>query len=220
MQKDAAPAADAATAHVAAVILAAGASTRMGAPKQLLRFDGITLLRRTVHAALESSALTRLVVIGAHAALVQAEFAGLPVEPVINANWQQGIGTSIRAAVDALLARPGPRIDAALMMVCDQPHISGEILDRLIEERARSGAAIVASAYAGTAGVPALFSRECFPELLALPPETGARQLLRGFRGRSAVAVATVRFDAGSIDLDTPADLARFAAAEMAAATA
>jgi molybdenum cofactor cytidylyltransferase len=123
----------------------------------------------------------------------------------MNARWPAGMGTSIRAGMEALCAGPGADgVDAAVLAVCDQPFFSARIVGDLIAAHERSGCDIVAAAYAGTRGVPALFSRSLFPELLALDGHEGARRVIRAHPDRTLA----VPFGAGAVDLDTPEDCA------------
>jgi molybdenum cofactor cytidylyltransferase len=186
--------------NVAAVVLAAGGSTRMGRPKQLLPWDGRTLLRHAVEVAGEAGCDPVVVVLGAAADRLRPELDGLPVTVVENPVWEQGPGSSVRVGLTAV----GPA-DAVVFLVCDQPLVDAAHVRRLIVAERTTGRPMAASQYEDTLGVPALFARECIADLRALPPGAGARQLL----ARRPEAVAVVPFPAGAIDLDTPADYER-----------
>jgi molybdenum cofactor cytidylyltransferase len=186
---------------IAAIVLAAGASTRLGMPKQLIRCGPQTFLRHAATAALGSRASTTLVVLGSNAELMRRDLSGVSVHLVHNPQWPEGVGTSIRAGISWLL-RHDPDCDGAVLMVCDQPYVSSQVIDRLIATFSSSGKQIVASAYAETLGVPALFSRDVFGELLKLAPGEGAKGLINEKRE----AVAELPFAEGCIDLDTPDD--------------
>src|SRR5438270_454039 len=110
---------------IGAVILAAGSSSRLGQPKQLLRFGGETLVRRAAQTALDAGCLNTVVVLGAHADLVKDELRDLAVFAVENRRWSDGIGSSICCGVRALLDR-WPESESVVLMVCDQPLISAE----------------------------------------------------------------------------------------------
>jgi molybdenum cofactor cytidylyltransferase len=185
-------------ASVAAIILAAGGSLRMGVPKQLLRFQGISLLRRAAQTAIAAELHPTLVVLGAHAELLAPELSGMPVQIVTNSHWSRGIGTSIRAAVAALPAN----IEALVILLADQPLVSPGLLRSLIAEHRSTAAPIVASAYRNTLGVPALFSRICFDSLARLPDESGAKVLIAD----AGTAARAVPFPDAAFDIDTPAD--------------
>jgi molybdenum cofactor cytidylyltransferase len=192
--------------RVAVAVLAAGGSSRMGRPKQLLPFGDRSLLRHGVEVALAAECGPVVAVLGAEVERLRPELDGLPVEVLANGDWELGPGTSVRAAVDAVDANP--RVGALVFLLCDQPLVSADHIHRLIEEHQTTGFPMVASGYAGTLGVPALFSRECFLALRALDPAVGAKQLL----ARRPDTVAAVPFPDGEIDLDTPEDYARWLA--------
>lgn len=184
---------------IGAVVLAAGGSTRLGQPKQLLTHEGQTLVRRTVTAALDAGCAPVVVVVGADREKVISALRDLAVTIVPNDNWPRGMGTSIRTGVARL-----QESDALILLVCDQPKVDAGLLRQLIARQAETGQPMAASSYSGTHGVPALFTRSCYERLLALDDETGAKALLLGRPGE----VAPVPFEAGAIDINTPADLA------------
>ncbi len=185
------------------VVLAAGGSTRMGEPKQLLRYEGMTLLGRAVSVALGSRCRPVVVVLGAGADGARAE-----VDPrarvVVNEAWAEGMGSSIRCGVAAL-----GEAAAAVVTLCDQPFVTSELIDRLVEAHLDGGALVVASEYdaAGerTRGVPALFDRALFPELLALSGAQGAKRVVE----RHASDLVTVPAPEAAFDVDTPDDYGR-----------
>jgi len=183
--------------NVAAVILAAGASRRMGQPKQLLPFDGQSLLRRTTAAALTAGCDPVVVALGALRNRLRDELSGLPAIVLDNPDWEQGHGTSMRCGLTAI-----GTADAVMFLVCDQPFLDAEHLKCLIDAWRESGLPMAASAYAGAIGVPALFDASCFADLRQLPPESGAKVLLLRHRER----VTTVSFPGGAFDVDTPED--------------
>lgn len=190
------------------IILAAGASTRMGQPKQLLIFQGKSLLRYVAEIAIASSCQPIVVVLGANVAAIRPVLQALPIHLVYNPHWSEGMGSSIRCGMQYLSSYPNP-IDAAILTVCDQPFISASLLNQLIQvyRSSRSQqvqqAQIVASAYSGTLGVPALFDRHLFPELLALDSAEGAKSVINR---HGAIGID---FPQGSLDLDTPEDYAQ-----------
>jgi molybdenum cofactor cytidylyltransferase len=198
-----AAAARAATFRFGAVILAAGASTRMGQPKQLLPRAGRPLLVRAVEAALASPAWPVVVVVGAHGDAIRAALAKLPVLVTENPAWAEGMASSIRAGVTTL-GQFSRALDGALIALCDQPAFSADTIAQLVAAQRATGRSIVAAHYAGRHGAPALFLREHFPTLAALTGEEGARTLLNGQPER----IASVDLPALALDLDTPADYA------------
>lgn len=187
---------------IAAIVLAAGASTRMGSPKQLLPRGGRSLLRRAAETALRSVCEPVYVVLGARAELVRREVQDLPVRVIENPRWAEGMGTSVRAGVEAAVMEAP---EGLVLLLCDQPLITAEMVDALVAAYRQSRPPIVAAAYNGTLGVPALFSAAVFPELLALPPAEGARRLIAARRAE----VVGVPLPAGAVDVDTPEDYQR-----------
>ncbi|RUT00353.1 hypothetical protein DSM106972_074810 [Dulcicalothrix desertica PCC 7102] len=184
--------------QVGIVILAAGASTRMGTPKQLLNFQGRSFLRHTIEIALASVCKPVIVVLGANASQIRNEISELPVVIVENHNWRQGMGGSIQAGIKTL--EHNSNIDGAILLLCDQPFISVDIINQLVEAFYTTGKPIIASEYKHTLGVPALFSRQIFPELMNLNTASGAKQVIQKYNK----LVHTVSFELGAIDIDTP----------------
>jgi molybdenum cofactor cytidylyltransferase len=192
------------------ILLAAGASTRMGEPKQLLSFQGQPLVVRAACAALESAAWPVIVVLGAHAEKVRPLLAPLPVLLVDNAAWAEGMASSLRAGLTALM-RFSLSLDGALIGLCDQPYFSPSVIAQL---RAAWCApdGIAAARYAERTAVPALFSRCYFPELLALTGAEGARRVLV----QHAACVTAVDLPELAFDIDTPADYQQLLAGRAA----
>jgi molybdenum cofactor cytidylyltransferase len=191
--------------HIAIIILAAGASTRMGQPKQLLPFQGQPLLRHVVNITIATTCQPIVVVLGANAANIAPELANSPIQIIHNPDWETGMGSSIRCGIEYLATLPDA-VDAAIVSVCDQPFISTALLDRLIQTYNMSKKALIASEYAGVWGVPALFDRALFPELIALQGAAGARSVIQQHRASGQ----SIPFPEGQIDLDTPDDYQRY----------
>jgi len=191
---------------VAAVVLAAGASSRLGRAKQLLNFAGKRLVRHVVDAADVCSPI--IVVVGAQAGGVLEALAGSEAQAVENPGWREGIASSLRRGI---LALP-ERVDAAIVLLCDQPAVSRALLQTLIATQRNTGKLIVGCRWDDAVGPPALFLRECFPALLALSGDVGARSIL----GNAGDDVALVEFPDGNIDVDTPEDWARWRARSKA----
>ena len=191
------------TFRFGAVILAAGASTRMGAPKQLLALEGRPLVVRAVEAALASPAWPVVVVLGAHAEKIRPVLARLPVLIAESPVWAEGMAASIRAGVTTL-RQFSRALDGALVALCDQPAFSADTIAQLVAAQRTTGRSIVAARYGGRHGAPALFLRGHFETLVHLTGEEGARTLLNGDPAR----VASVDLPALALDLDTPADYA------------
>jgi molybdenum cofactor cytidylyltransferase len=191
-------------AGVGAVILAAGASTRMGVPKQLLQFGGETMLRRAASVAIEAGCRPVVVVTGANATPSREALRGLRVRETENPQWESGISSSVRVGIEALLTA-NPLTAAVVLMLCDQPFVTREIIARLVAAHRETGRSIVASRYGGSYGVPALFDKAHFAELTTLEGDAGAKQVIQ----KHLPKVHLLSFPEGEIDIDTPDDLAR-----------
>ncbi|MFD2784753.1 nucleotidyltransferase family protein [Hymenobacter rubripertinctus] len=193
----------------AIILLAAGASSRLGRPKQLLPYQGQTLLRRAAETAVAAAAGAPVVVVtGAQHAVLLPELAGLPVRVVRCAQWQKGMGASLKTGLAELATECWPPA-AVIIMLCDQPHVTPALLGQLAATHAATGQPIVASAYAGVSGVPVLFGAQVLPLLRQLPDSAGAAALLK----HHPELVATVSFVAGAVDVDTEAQYAALLAA-------
>ena len=193
-------------ARVGAVVLAAGASTRLGTPKQLLLHEGEPLVRRAARAALEAGATPVIVVLGAESERVRAALDGLAgVEPVVNERWTDGLASSLVAGVRALLA--AAPVDAVLLTLADQPLVGVTELTAIMA-RFTDAHAIVAAEYAGIVGVPAVVARAHVDALLGLSGDRGAGAWLRSQGDR----VVRLPMPAAAMDVDTPSDAARLAA--------
>lgn len=156
---------------VGAVILAAGASTRMGHAKQLLPIAGQPMVRRMAEAVCAAGLDQVIVVVGARAGAVAQALEGQPVELVVNDAWQGGMSTSVRAGIGALR----PEIGAVLLVLADQPDLGPELLQKLVARYRSSGAPIVAPYHGGRRGNPVLFDRALFAELEAVEGDRGGR---------------------------------------------
>jgi molybdenum cofactor cytidylyltransferase len=187
--------------NVGAIVLAAGGSSRFGEPKQLLTFRGETLVRRAVRAATEAGCSPVVLIVGESGSAIRENLREAPAAIVENPEWQRGLGTSIRTGMRHLT----DSTDAVVLLTCDQPFVGPAIVAELIEAHEKTGKSIIASGYANTLGVPALFARSCFDDLLALPDESGAKSLIAARPND----IASIVFDEGAIDIDTPGDFQR-----------
>lgn len=188
---------------IATVILAAGEARRMGQPKQLMQLQGQSLVQRAVQTA---SAVSQevIVVTGAYADVVQKNLHQASVTIIHNPDWASGMGSSIRAGVQqALYHSPAP--EAIIILLCDQPLVSEKLLRQLIKMHQDPRKNLVASSYQNTVGVPALFGKALFPDLLALDNKGGAKQVIR----QHQMETVTVDFPEGAYDVDTPEDFER-----------
>jgi len=183
---------------VGIVILAAGASTRLGEPKQLLPYNGSTLLRHTVEAALASDCRPVAVVVGAHATQIRSDLAGLPLRIVQNDHWKNGLSTSVRAGLKALQGE----VEALIFAPCDQPAIDAVMLNKLLAAHSKSTKPIIVSGYGEAWGAPMLITRRYWDELRALHGDRGAQSIAY----RHAGEVDAVPFAEGVFDIDTRAD--------------
>lgn len=184
-----------------AIILAAGASTRLGQPKQLLLYNGQSLLRHAVNTALQAMLSNTFVVFGANIDLLKKEVADLLIHIVENTRWKDGMATSIHAGLSAMM-RIKPSIENVIILVCDQPFVSATLLSEMIATHKQTSKHIIASAYDNTLGTPVLFNKKYFAQLLQLQGAEGARKLIKKY----ADDVSTVLFEKGHIDIDTNED--------------
>ena len=173
----------------------------MGRPKPLIEHDGCTLLERTIRAAHEGGCEPIIVVVGSDSERLDPVLAGLPVDVVDNPRWAAGMSTSISCGVAALQDRP--EVLAAVLLTIDQPAIDDAVVRAILSAFDGRSGHRVASSYAGTLGVPALFERSLFPRLRQLKGDRGAKELLTV----EGEPVTPVDWPAGSHDLDRPQDL-------------
>ena len=188
------------TGKVSAIVLAAGASTRYGQCKQLVEINGSSLVRLSVD---KLSALFPIhmitVVVGANSEAVAQAVTDIPVNVVVNEHWQLGLASSLKAGLNSV--DPGCR--AAMIILCDQVLITGDHLRQLLDLWLADPSEIMASAYAGTIGTPAIIPAEFYPDVLALEGDAGAKSILKNNAGR----VRTLPIPEAEFDLDVPADL-------------
>jgi len=188
--------------RVGGIVLAAGGSTRLGEPKQLVELHGVPLVRAAVQAAQKGGCDVVCVVTGHAREAVEEALADLlspqPLLLVHNDAWQRGIGSSIRLGV--AVVQP---VSAIILLACDQPAVDAGVVRALIDEHHRSGHAIAASQYAGTLGIPALFAETCFPEFANLPDNRGAKSIIEAQTDR----VSQLDFPEGALDLDSQEQL-------------
>jgi molybdenum cofactor cytidylyltransferase len=191
--------------NIGAVILAAGGSSRLGQPKQLLMFRGESLVRRAVRAGVEAHCTPVVVVVGEGGNTIRDELRDTSAVIVENPEWERGLGTSIHRGIEHLI-ESARAVGAVVLLAGDQPFVDASTIAALVAEQGK--APIVASSYADTLGVPALFDRSCFEDLLALPDDSGAKSLIAARPNE----VAAVSFEKGAIDIDTPSDFQRLLA--------
>ena len=187
--------------HTAIVILAAGTSSRLGSPKQLLEYNGKTLLQHAIDTALVTGCPKVMVVLGARADMLKLKLANQPIEILENKNWQEGMTSSIRYALQNITIA-GFQPESIIFMVCDQPYVTSSLLMSLVEKSVETGLPIIASGYDDKAGTPAMFHKSMFPQLMDLKGDKGASALLAA----QPEKVAIVPFPKGVTDIDTMAD--------------
>jgi molybdenum cofactor cytidylyltransferase len=196
---------------IAIIILAAGSSSRLGSPKQLLSYQHKSLLSHTIEAAKNTADSDVVVILGDKHAEIAVDIEPLGVKIIFNTEWEEGMSSSIRTGLSALLdLKPEENtsvtgdtdLDGVILTVCDQPFLSSAVLQALADQAKHSGKSIVASAYKGTLGTPVYFAKQHFQELLELKGAEGARKLLK----KHEAEVASVPFEKGEIDIDTQED--------------
>jgi molybdenum cofactor cytidylyltransferase len=189
--------------NICGLILAAGGSSRLGRPKQLVQAQGKSLLEQAIINALKTSLQQVHVVLGARFDQIEASVSHLPVAIIRNRQWQEGIGSSISAGIRSIL-REG-EYDAVLIMLCDQLHINTPHLQALINAYLHKEVTIVATAYGEQTGVPALFDQKLFSQLEQLSGDTGAKKILQ----QHTDSLQSIQFEQAIADIDTPEDLIR-----------
>ncbi|MCP5043946.1 MAG: nucleotidyltransferase family protein [bacterium] len=188
-------------APVAALILAAGGATRMRSPKALLPWGDSTLVRHCAQVALESKCSEVVAVVGEQARAIEGALAGLDVTILPHPGWREGMGSSIAAGIQSL----GEHVAGALIVLCDQPFVTPQLLDSLISCHLEQGRALAACRYRDTLGPPAFFARVMFERLCDLAGDRGAKALLEA----EGASVAIVDFSRGAFDIDSPEDYDR-----------
>ncbi len=182
-----------------AIVLAAGAASRFGSAKQLVRIAGRPLLHTTVSRAVEVAGAATIVVLGAYAAELAPLLTHTPASVAVNRDWREGIASSIRTGI----AHLPPACTGVMLVLADQIAVTAQDLQRLATVWRRQPDYIAAALYAGTSGVPAIFPRSRFRELAELRGDVGARTLLH----RNPDRVVRVPMESAAVDIDTPEDL-------------
>ena len=188
--------------NVGIVVLAAGKSKRLGQPKQLLTHRGTTIIGDVIKMALTSKAGRTIVVTGAYAERIRNELVCFPITIIDNDDWQEGLAASIRQGIETL-EKSDPPQTAVLLMTSDQPRLSTQLINQMIDKYDNQANRIVACEYEQTLGVPALFDRAYFSELKSLSGDSGAKEIIKANRN----LVVTVPFPEGGLDIDTPSDM-------------
>jgi len=197
------------TNTIGTIILGAGASSRMGRPKQLLVWRNELLVNRAVRQATALEAGPVVLVLGAHADLIANEVEDTSIIVGVNDNWEEGMGGSIVTGLKALLKKDS-NLAGVLITLVDQPLIDTTHLLEIIEIFNKNNSPLVAAAYGDTLGVPALFSADLFPRLLTLSGREGAKKIIHQVQGK----LTKWPLPAAKIDLDTPGEWKAFLAKE------
>jgi molybdenum cofactor cytidylyltransferase len=187
--------------NCAVVIIAAGESKRLGSPKQLLLLDKDSMLNRLIKMVQKAVDFPIYLVLGANAEKIKAQLPNVSLKIVENTEWQEGMGSSIRIGVQAVIDSANKH-DGVLILVCDQPHLSESSIKDLISLQDNKKSAITASFYANIAGTPALFHQSVFSDLLALNGDQGAKRIIQ----ERDQELAKLQFEKGVLDIDTPED--------------
>jgi molybdenum cofactor cytidylyltransferase len=173
----------------------------LGKPKQLLPYMGQPLITSMVTEIMASELAWLVVVLGAEADVIQKEINGRHLHIVINDGWKEGMASSIHIGIEAAM-KVDSSIEGVIFFVSDQPFINASLIHKLVSKHFEGGAAIVASAYANTIGIPAFFHHSLFPDLLRLQGDSGAKRIMQ----QHPDLVAEVLFPRGNIDIDTLED--------------
>ena len=182
------------------IVLAAGPSSRMEQPKQLLVYNNQSLLEHIIDEA-KKSLMPVVVVLGANEGEIKKDIKNQKAVMVINENWQSGMSSSINAGLKKALAMY-KEMQNCILAVCDQPFVSSALFAELISQKIKTGKKIIACSYDHTLGTPCLFDKKYFDELMNLEGSHGAKKLLQKYAGN----VASVSFEKGKIDVDTKKD--------------
>jgi molybdenum cofactor cytidylyltransferase len=183
------------------IILAAGSSSRLGHPKQLLAYKKTTLLKNAVNEIAAIANTVIILVTGSNRELIENELDSSQIKISHNPNWESGMSSSISIGLTDLLAIY-PDCESCIFTVCDQPYITQSIFENLIAEYQKTGKGIIAAAYSETLGTPVLFDKKYFNELKALKGQEGAKKIINKFLDDTV----SIPFEKGNIDIDTQED--------------
>lgn len=186
--------------NISLILLAAGESSRLGTPKQLLMFKGNNLMQHTIDMTL-TLGMDTFIVLGAYGEKIQKQVKTYDAKIVENEEWNEGLASSIRKGLEGVLSS-NPDTEAVILVLCDQPFLSAEILRQILEKYHDTGLPIIHCHYGEASGPPTLFHRSMFPYLLELKGGQGAKKVVDRFPDQ----VAFIDFPKGSLDIDTPED--------------
>lgn len=185
--------------NVSIIILAAGASSRMGAPKQLLLVDGKTLIKRICETAMDTPCHPIVTVLGANRNLIRKETERMPITVIDNPQWENGMSSSIKMGLAGAYMTE-KAIEAAIFLTVDMPYVSAELINKMIEKaESDENIEIVACKYDSQMGIPVLFKRTLFTDLLELTGDEGAKKVVMKNKDKTTF----IDFPEGKLDLDT-----------------
>ena len=188
------------TCNISLLLLAAGESSRLGTPKQLLQYKDKPLLQHSIDLT-RTLGLETVLVMGAFSEQILAQVDTYDIKIVQNENWHEGLASSVRSGLEgALMANP--EMEAVILMLCDQPLLTLDIIEKMIDKYLDSGLPIVHCDYGETTGPPTLFHQSMFPNLLQLQGHEGAKKVVKTYPDK----VALVDFPDGKWDIDTMED--------------
>lgn len=197
--------------NVGIIILAAGASSRMGVPKQLLHIDGKSLIKRIAEMAMETPCYPIVVVLGANRDMMRKELERMPITIIDNPQWEKGMSSSIKMGL-AGSYMTFKELEAVIFLTADMPLVSVELIQKMINkdeevsEKMKDTPDIVASSYGGQMGIPVLFKRKLFNDLLELSGDNGAKKIILANKEKTVA----VDFPEGIFDLDTMEEYRNF----------
>ncbi|MEM7297650.1 MAG: nucleotidyltransferase family protein [Bacteroidota bacterium] len=183
---------------IGVIVLAAGESKRLGKPKQLLTYQNTSLLQRVIDISDGIKAISKVVILGAHADKISSEINNHSLEVLINEDWAEGIASSIRTGISALL-KSKSSVKGALFLLSDQPHLTHDHLKNLLSIHRNDQPCITGSHYADQVGVPVIFSHHYFDELIELTGDQGAKKIVV----KHPDAIQHIVLEGGEIDIDT-----------------
>ncbi len=197
--------------NVGIVILAAGASTRMGVPKQLLHIDGKSLIKRIAEMAMDTACYPIVMVLGSNRDMMRKELERMPITIIDNPQWEKGMSGSIKMGL-AGSYMTFKELEAVIILTADMPLISVELIQKMIKkaeevsEKMKDNPDIVACSYGGQMGIPVLFKRKLFNDLLELSGDNGAKKIILANKEKTV----TIDFPEGIFDLDTMEEYRNF----------
>ncbi len=186
---------------IVCLLLAAGSSSRMGKPKMLLPFNGKTFLQHAIDEIKATTNTELVIVTGCYHDLLKDILLLQQIPFIENENWEDGMGSSLQKGIRYVLKQYS-NAAAVIIMVCDQPCISSDLLNELMEAKQHSGKGVIAAAYNGTTGTPVLFDKKYFNELALLTGQYGAKKIVQ----KNQEDVADIPFPLGAVDIDTADD--------------